>query len=278
MKLFLLFLLASVAAFLCCACQTQQTAAMLPAPTASVVTPSATPLALPLPSPTPTAVFAINPVSAFYSAYRQDTDAALNALYDSLAQKGDIASIDKSMALEKHCAAVNKARVSIGRLSQSGGAYADALLGAASGSGTLRADRNNSAAYHFRFVYDDTTLLQGTLDKDRLFASLHTTSIQETVTSEIDPETGEPADVVTQETVLGDTLCADLLSKDAAGAWLSCHYDGSVLSVLRVSGKHAVFHAAAPDANAPTLAQTDAETLLTLAAALPSQEEISLPY
>ncbi len=278
MKRSLIFLLAAAAALLCCACQAQETSAALPSATASVVMPSATPAPTPLPSPSPTAAFSINPVSAFYAAYREDTDAALNALFTSLAEKGDIASLDSGMALEKHCAAINKARVSVGRLSQSGGAYADALLGAASGSGTLRADKSDAAVYHFRFAYNDSTMLLGTLREDRLFSSMHTTLVQEVVTNELDPETGELVDTITQETVLGDTLCADLLYKDSSGAWLSCHCDDTTLSVLRFAEHRAVFHAAAPSADMPPLAQLDANTLLSLAPTLLSPEDVSLPY
>ncbi len=274
MKRILFLIFAAASAALCCACQTQQVLAEAPLPTASVVMPSARPS----PSPSPTPAFFINPVSAFYADYRLDTDAPLASFYAMLAQKGDIAAMDISMALEEHCASINKARVSIGRLSQSGGAYADALLGAAAGSGTLRADREDANAYVFRFAYDDTTLLQGTLREDTLFYTLHATSVQEIVVNEFDPETGETVDTVTQETVLGDALCADILHKEQTGIWLSCHYDRDSISVLRFANARAVFHTAAPDDTLPPLAQIDEAALLTLASALCTAEDAALTY
>ncbi|MDO5110950.1 MAG: hypothetical protein Q4E65_01455 [Clostridia bacterium] len=274
MKRILLSLLTAVLTVCFCACQTQQTVATVPAATASVVMPSAAPTS----APSPTPAFSINPVSAFYTAYRQYADAPLATYYEMLAAKGDIASIDAGMALETHCAAINKARVSIGRLSQSGGTYADTLLGAATGSGTLRTDRNDAELYVFRFSYGDTTLLQGTLRENCLFFSLHTTTVQEVTANEFDPETGESVDTVTQETILGDTLCADVLYQEQSGGWLSCHYDDTLVSVLRLSKDGVVFHASAPDDSFPPLAQADAATLLALASTLITAEDAALTY
>ena len=145
-----------------------------------------------------------NPVSAFYRAYDQGT-ALLGGFYSHLTAANRADYLEALMLLSEHTAYMTKAETSVGRLTSDGFGYSGALIGAATGSGSLTP---YGSFYRFFFTYDDGSILLGALTDTTLRFSSYA------------PD--------------GPIRFSAFLQNTSEG-WLSCVEAGSLRTVLLVS-------------------------------------------
>lgn len=178
-----------------------------------------TPTPLPSPSPSPSPGFAVNPVSAFFAAYRSRTGAARTDYRSARLMEESIDSIEALLRFDRHFSRIMRPNASVGRLSQSGEGYADSLIGAATGSGQMWTnDALGSDAWLFEFDYADGLHMRGSLSDGRLAYTLHHSHEEEYSSIETDAESGESYEIISTETVIEDAHVLCILRLDETGA------------------------------------------------------------
>lgn len=246
-----LLALCLLAALLLCACMPFY-AASPAAPAAPTASPSPTPIQTQTPAPSD-GLYVINPVSAYYAAFDRDTAFPLASLGAALSSENSLDAMETRMLLDAHLSALNQAAVSVGRLTASGEYYSDSLIGPASGTGTVTPAIHSDGVFTFTFLYDNATLMAGTLESDALLFTLHTAVVEEVETESLDEETGEILSTITEQTRPDEEILRAALYKTPSD-WISVVIQDEQTSILRFRTNRVRFLAAVlPEGVSPKL-------------------------
>ncbi|HWQ57434.1 MAG TPA: hypothetical protein VN540_00315 [Clostridia bacterium] len=209
--------------------------------------PTLAPTAAPIPVPTPVATFAgettatpfsVNPLYSFYHAFLEGSRASSDALSRALAQHNTAASLEISLALSAHFAALSDIGATVCRLfpADDGNGYSGTVEGAAQGSGTMSA--SDGGTYAFTFTYSDGTALAGAYAPDARVDFSIGEWMQSSAPASQPPDFSSPISPDGQASVDADRTCA--IEKTAEG-WTSTVEEDGVASSLTIAGDAVAF-------------------------------------